>query len=106
MIDKTLGAGFVDQTGKPEVEIKMSQIVFNPKNIKISKGTKVTWLNDDEVGHFVNTDSHPGHTYYKAQNSPSLAKGGSFTVTFETPGIYPYHCSAHADTMTGNILVE
>ena len=106
VIDKTLGAGFVDQTSKPEVEIKMSQIVFSPKNIKISKGTKVTWLNDDGVSHFVNTDSHPGHTYYKAQNSPSLVKGASYTVTFETPGIYPYHCSAHADTMTGNILVE
>lgn len=89
-----------------EVQIKMSEIKFNPQNLKISKGTRVTWVNDDGVEHYVNTDSHPAHTYYLPQNSKSLAKGESFSVSFEESGIYPYHCSAHADTMSGNILVE
>jgi plastocyanin len=39
-------------------------------------------------------------------NSRGLANGASFSVTFTMAGAYPYHCSAHADRMTGMILVE
>ncbi|OGH03188.1 MAG: hypothetical protein A2798_00665 [Candidatus Levybacteria bacterium RIFCSPHIGHO2_01_FULL_37_17] len=93
-------------TGQKEVTIKLSNIMFDPKDIKISKGTKVTWVNDESIEHYVNTDSHPAHTYYLEQNSKALGKGDSYSLTFDTAGIYPYHCSAHADTMIGSILVE
>ena len=105
-VDRSLAAGFSDMTGKKEVEIKMSEIKFNPQDLKVSKGTKVNWINDDTVEHYVNTDSHPGHSYYPGQNSKALGKGESYSVTFDKSGIYPYHCSAHADNMLGNILVE
>lgn len=105
-IARSLAAGFSDMTGKKEVEIKMAQIKFNPQNIKVGKGTKITWVNDDNVVHYVNTDPHPGHDYYKPQNSESLAKGDSYSIVFDKAGIYPYHCSAHADQMVGSILVE
>ena len=105
-IDKKLSKDFTDETGKKEVEIRMSEIMFNPQNIKISEGTKITWINDDSVAHYVNTDPHPGHSYYPLQNSKALGKGERYSVSFGTPGIYPYHCSVHADQMVGNILVE
>ena len=105
-IDRSLREGFLDQTDKKEVEIKMSQLMFDPQNIRVSKGTEVTWINDDNVEHYVNTDSHPAHTYYEDQNSKALKKGESYSVTLDNPGIYPYHCSAHAGSMTGSILVE
>jgi len=105
-IDRSLSGGFSDMTGKKEVEIKLSQIMFDPQNIKVSRGTKVTWVNDDSVEHYVNTDSHPAHTYYTGQNSEGLAQGDSYSIVFDKAGIYPYHCSVHADNMVGNILVE
>ncbi len=105
-IDRSKAGSFLDQTGKNEVTIRMSQIKFNPQNIKVSKGTKITWINDDPVEHYVNTDSHPAHTYYPAQNSKALGKGDRFSLVFNTVGIYPYHCSAHADSMIGLILVK
>lgn len=105
-IDRSLSEGFVDQTGKKEVTIKLSHIMFDPQNIKISKGSKVTWVNEDSVKHYINTDSHPAHTYFLLQNSKALEKGESYSTYFDIPGIYPYHCSTHADTMIGNILVE
>lgn len=73
--------------------------------IKIGNGTKVTWVNDDVVEHFVNTETHPAHTYFSNQNSRGLAKGRSYSNTFDQVGIYPYHCSAHATQMQGTILV-
>lgn len=84
----------------------LKNIAFVPQDVKISKGTKATWTNSDTVSHYVNTDSHPAHTYQLNQNSEELRQGDSFTYTFENTGIYPYHCSAHAVTMTANILVE
>lgn len=95
-----------DMKNKDTVTIDLTNSAFSPKDVRINKGTKVVWTNNDNTVHYVNTDSHPTHTYYKDQNSKALNKGDTFSLTFDTPGIYPYHCSAHADTMTGTIIVE
>lgn len=105
-IDRSQASRFDNQTNKKEVTIQLSNIQFTPQTIKISKETKVTWINDDTVEHYINTDSHPAHTYYLGQNSKALKKGESFSLTFDKTGIYPYHCSAHADVMKGILLVE
>ncbi len=104
-IDRTLAENYADFRGQKEVKISMKEIKFLPEKIRVDSGTKVTWTNDDMVDHYVNTDSHPAHTYFPEQNSKLLAKGQTHTVTFNTPGIYPYHCSAHT-IMTGSVLVE
>lgn len=106
VIDRNSSKNYEDMRGKKDVAIKLSQIKFVPQNIKVSKGTKVTWINDDGVLHYVNTDSHPAHTYYPAQNSKALKNGESFSITFGKVGIYPYHCSAHASSMVASLLVE
>lgn len=93
-------------TGKKEVAINLQNIAFSPSKVKISKGTKITWTNQDSVVHTVNTDSHPGHTYFQNQNSKDLKTGDSYSVTFADDGIYPYHCTPHAASMKGQILVE
>jgi plastocyanin len=104
-VDRSKASGYENMQNKKEVTIHMSEIMFAPKNILISPGTKVTWVNDEEVEHYVNTDSHPAHTYYPIQNSRSLVKGAGYSATFDKPGAYPYHCSSHANTMIGNIIV-
>src|SRR3990167_1229722 len=104
-IDRTKSESFEDFTGAKEVTVTLSEIRFKPQNIKIEKGTKVTWINQDDVDHYINTDSHPAHTYFPQQNSQALGNGDTYSVTFNTPGIYPYHCSAHPENMAGAILV-
>lgn len=106
VIDRKLTQEFVDMTGKKKVTVGLKEIAFSPKNIKISKGTEVTWVNQDSVEHTVNTDSHPAHTYYLSQNSRTLKKGDAYSVTFTETGIYPYHCTPHAASMKGAVLVE
>lgn len=99
-------ATYLNLTAKKEVTINLKNINFEPRDIRISKGTKVIWVNEDEVEHYINTESHPAHTYYTAQNSKALKNGDKYTLTFDQAGIYPYHCSAHADSMMASILVE
>lgn len=105
-VERAAVSSYEDMTGQNEVTIKMSQIKFVPTNIRVSRGTKLVWVNDDNVEHYVNTDSHPAHTYYRPQNSKALKKGDSYSLILNTPGAYPYHCSAHADSMIGSIAVE
>lgn len=105
-IDRSLAKDFTDRRGSTEVEIDMKDLSFTPRNILVSRGTKTTWINRDAAEHFVNTETHPAHTYFPAQNSRGLQMGDAFSVTFERAGIYPYHCSAHAAIMAGQILVE
>lgn len=105
-IDRSQTNNYENMTGKKEVSISLKDIAINPKNVKISKGTKITWVNNDTAEHYVNTDSHPAHTYILDMNSKILGQGESYSYTFTEAGIYPYHCSAHADSMIGSILVE
>lgn len=104
-IDNSQSSKFEDMTGQTEVTVELANLSFNPINIKVSKGTTVTWINKDSVIHTINTDSHPAHTYFPDQNSRDLEVNGKYSVIFEKPGVYPYHCTPHADTMTGQILV-
>jgi len=105
-IDSSISQTFTDMRNMPDVSVVMSDISFQPRDIIVSPGTTVTWTNNDQVEHFVNTDSHPAHTYFPQMNSRGLAMGASFSATFTMPGAYPYHCSAHADQMSGVILVR
>lgn len=105
-IDRTGASGSLDLRGKSAVSVDLTDLAFAPATIRISKGTNVTWKNSDAVEHYVNTDAHPSHTYYPAQNSKLLKTGETYSLVFNTPGAYPYHCSAHADSMLGTILVE
>lgn len=104
-IDKSKSSEFEDRLNKQEATINLQNFAFSPAKVKVSKGTKVTWINQDNVVHTVNTDVHPAHTYFLNQNSRDLSKGGTYSVTFTDAGIYPYHCTPHADTMSGQILV-
>ena len=105
-INRNLISSYSDQRGVREASISMSQIKFEPVNVRINVGQTMTWVNNDNVDHYVNTDSHPAHSHTPGLNSRALAPGATYSYTFTKPGAYPYHCSAHAGTMTGMIVVE
>lgn len=105
-IDRSLLESYQDMRSQKTITVKLSDTKFQPMNLRLSPGTMVTWVNDDSEEHYVNTDSHPAHTHVLSFNSKALAKGASYSFTFEKVGAYPYHCSAHAAEMTANIVVE
>lgn len=98
-------ANFTDLRGQRAVTVDLQDIAFAPRLLRISRGTTVTWTNHDPIGHYINTDAHPAHTYYPPQNSEFLTKGDSFSLQFLAPGYYPYHCSAHTE-MAAAIIVD
>lgn len=80
-----------------ELTVHISGFSFNPSDITVSAGTKVTWINDDPVAHTVTFDDG---TFDAGQ----FPHGDSRSYTFTTPGKYTYHCTIHP-SMKGSVTV-
>lgn len=71
--------------------VDIKDYAYAPAKIQVKKGTVVTWTNQDSVRHNINPDKESDD--FKA--SELLAKGETYTFTFNTVGTYTYHCSPH-----------
>lgn len=71
---------------------------FGQNPLNISVGTTVTWVNNDNVGHTVTSDTNEF-------SSSILQPGESFEHTFGEAGTFPYHCEIHPN-MVGTIVVN
>ncbi|HKR08954.1 MAG TPA: plastocyanin/azurin family copper-binding protein [Gemmatimonadaceae bacterium] len=79
-------------------EIGIDNFKFGPATLTVSRGTKVTWINNDDVPHLiVNVEN----TF---RQSPVLDSDQKFSVTLTKPGTYNYFCSLHP-MMVGKIIV-
>ena len=75
------------------VEIK--GFAFNPATTTISKGTTVTWTQEDSAQHTVT-----GNTF----SSDILSQGQTFSYTFNDTGTFEYNCHIHP-SMRGKVVV-
>jgi plastocyanin len=80
-----------------EKQIEIKDYQYIPVNLTVPVGTKVTWINRDEVPHTVTEVN-------KTFGSAALDTDDSFSTTFSGPGIYKYYCRLHPN-MTGTITV-
>ena len=81
-----------------EVKIDIKEFMFGPKDLTVALGTKVTWVNDDEIPHTV-AETH------KVFRSGALDTGDSYSWVFNTPGEFEYFCALHPQ-MIGKIVVS
>ena len=83
-------------TGKNAVTIQ--NYAFSPATLTVKVGDKVTWTNQDSVGHSATADDNSFDTGV-------IAQGQSGSTTFSKAGTYTYHCSVHP-SMHGTIVVQ
>ena len=81
-----------------EVKVDIKAFMFGPKDLNVAVGTKVTWVNDDEIPHTV-------AQIHKLFRSGALDTGDSYSWVFNTPGEYEYFCALHPQ-MLGKIVVS
>lgn len=84
-------------TWAQDVKIDIKEFMFGPKDLTVAVGTKVTWVNDDQIPHTV-AETH------KAFRSGALDTDDSFSWVFDTPGEFEYFCALHPQ-MIGKIIV-
>ncbi len=94
-----LFASHLGATDKPNPDqVKIDNFSFTPPTLTVHAGTKVTWINKDDVPHTVTSVE-------KKFKSRALDTDERYSFTFSAPGTYKYFCSVHPH-MTGTIIVE
>src|SRR5205809_5774633 len=88
-----------DTTDNNRNRIEIKDFAFNPQNLTVESGEKITWINRDEEPHTVVSVEK------QFKKSVALDTDQEFTITAGTPGTYTYFCSVHP-RMTGTIVVE
>ena len=83
-----------------EAQVNIDNFSFNPAELVVPHGTRVDWMNRDDIPHTVTDAANP-----RAFKSPPLDSGDGFSHVFETPGTYHYFCSLHPH-MTATIVVR
>lgn len=71
-----------------------NQAFYYPLNLEIMRQTTVTWDNEDNIGHVI--QSQDGHGNLVSMfNSGILHTGDTFSYKFVKPGVYYYFCTIH-----------
>ena len=79
-------------------QVAIENFSFVPVTLTVKAGTKVTWVNRDDVPHTATETD-------KRFNSKTLDTDDQFAFTFSEPGTYNYFCALHPK-MTGQIIVK
>jgi plastocyanin len=72
---------------------------FEPKTLVVAPGTTVRWTNHGQHPHTVTA-------YAGVWDSGEVHPGGSYSITFGTPGTYSYYCDLHPQEMQAMVVVH
>jgi plastocyanin len=85
-----------DTTGAAAA-VRIANLSFGPREIRVRAGTRVRWTNGDQVQHSVTAADG-------SFDSGLIDPGRTFEHVFERPGTYAYRCTPHP-FMTGQVVV-
>jgi plastocyanin len=95
---KAGGGGGKSASASGSTTVHVKNFSFDPQNLTVSKGTKVTWTFEDSTDHNVAASD-------KSFKSKDLKSGGTYSFTFNTAGKYAYICTIH-QYMSGSVTVQ
>lgn len=82
----------------PAVTVDITKFTYAPKEITVAPGTRIVWINRDEVPHTVTAKD-------KTIDSKAMDSGDKFEHTFISEGDFEYFCVVHP-FMTGVVHVR
>ncbi len=85
-------------TNTPPNTVVMMNTAFSPTSLTVSKGTTITWKNNDGFDHTSTSDTGVWDT-------GTIPGGSGKTTAFPNAGTFKYHCAIHAG-MNGTITVQ
>ena len=90
-------------SAQADATITMTSESFNPVEVYIAPGQTVLWKNSNFLTHTVTADD-------SSFDSGDLGTGEQFSMSFDTPGSYPFYCQYHGgpggEDMAGVIVVD
>jgi plastocyanin len=101
LVGMTLALGSLaaeEAKGDIKTTITIDNFTFGPPELTVATGTKVTWVNHDDIPHSVVEND-------KKFRSQALDTDESYSFTFTTAGTFQYFCGLHPH-MTGKVIVK
>ena len=92
-------------------EVSIVGLTFEPAEITVAVGDTVTWRVTESIGanHSVTsgTPDDPDKGSVFDSGADDLADvDATFEWTFDTAGTFPYYCTVHGASMSGQVIVE
>lgn len=84
--------------------VELDPARFRPRDVTITRGDEVTWVNAQPVFHTISPDDRRQPGAWRTENMPAR-KGAAFSHTFDTDGTFNYSCTVHIG-MTGVVRVR
>lgn len=85
-----------------EVQVDMVDFTYEPVTVTVSAGTTIIWFNAGEIEHSATADD-------EAWDTGVYGSGEEASITFDTPGTFPYYCVLHGtpggNGMAGTVIV-
>ena len=79
-------------------QVKIDNFTFGPAKLVVTKGTAVTWTNQDDIPHSIVLTA-------LSVRSKALDTDKAFTYQFDKTGTFAYMCGLHP-TMHGTVVVK
>ena len=92
------------EAAQSSARVAMRNIAFEPADITVKKGGKVTWTNEESAEHDVTKTGGPGPRFTSGRPG-GMSKGDRFTHVFTMPGKFSYVCTVHPN-MKGTVTVR
>jgi plastocyanin len=94
--------GLAAATAMDDVHVDIRLFGFQDQEITVPAGTRVTWMNHDNIEHSVTsgTPENPDGVF----DSDFFTQDETFSMVFNQPGEYQYFCRRH-NHMTGTVIV-
>jgi plastocyanin len=78
--------------------VKIDNFKFGPSTLTITKGTEVTWTNEDDIPHSIVVNALGAH-------SKALDTDKAYSFQFDKAGTFTYICGLHP-FMHGTVVVK
>lgn len=91
-------AGRAGAEGSAATAVRIANLSFTAQELHVRAGTRVRWINQDQVQHSVTADDG-------SFDSGLIDSGRTFERVFDRAGSYAYHCTPHP-FMTARVIVE
>lgn len=90
--------------------VTIQNLTFNPSTVTVNAGEAVTFTNKDSFAHTATADdgsfdTSPTCDAAHTQDESCLKPNEPFSVTFQSPGTWTYHCKIHSN-MHGTVIVN
>lgn len=97
-----IDAGAADSEVRETVRIDIRNFRFHPSDVQVRTGTRVVFVNEDDVAHnIVQTSSHRVGVEPALFESPILDAGQEWSFVFGRAGEYPIICTVDAHQLMG-----